>query len=256
MPIKKDWSPMLRSISLPLAFLVVLGSFVLLADGRKDGIVARRPDAERVLYIGDSLTVGKFGEFIGEYLVRKFSQENVALYASCGASPENWIQNGISYETRCGWREMTIKRSRMGDPMRHDTPMLEELVTQFQPTMIIVQLGTNWMDRLTLKPAKEVEIRSYMQEFLVVAHRPPVRRVIWITPPDSSRYSRRVQEKVAEILRNCSRGEKGFEIIDSRPMTRYELGKTGGDGVHYRSKAAWEWAEKVKAELRKKKVVP
>src|ERR1700724_721001 len=39
-----------------------------------------------VLMVGDSLTVGGFGEALQAYLLRRFGSNNVALYASCGSS--------------------------------------------------------------------------------------------------------------------------------------------------------------------------
>jgi hypothetical protein len=205
---------------------------------------------EKVLYVGDSLSVGKFGEFIGEYLVEKLEPKNVELYASCGSSPENWIRDGIQYDTRCGWRQLMGGHSIMRDPGWHDTPKIEKLIADFKPTTVIVQMGTNWMDRLTRRPSKEAEIRAYLREFVAVVHRPPVQRVVWIAPPDSSHYSKKVQEKVAGILEDASHGGKEFEIIDSRRMTKpYKLGTTGGDGVHYREKAARDWSGQVKKVL-------
>ena len=38
----------------------------------------------RVLMIGDSLSVGGFGEAMAESLVSKFGRASVAVYASCG----------------------------------------------------------------------------------------------------------------------------------------------------------------------------
>ena len=256
MRVEKDWPPMIRSISLSVGVALVVGSVVLAAENPRERASAGHPAKkreERILFIGDSLSVGKFGEFIGDYLIGTFGRENVALYASCGSSPENWIRDGISFQTRCGYRESTAKRSFMGDPARHATPSVEGLLEDFRPTVLIIQLGTNWMDRLSLPPAKaakkEAEFLGYLHTFLHRVHAGSVRRVIWVTPPDSSHYSKRVQNRVAEIIRDASRGENGFEIIDSRPMTKYELGKTGGDGIHYRKGAALDWANQVKKQL-------
>src|SRR5712671_4276366 len=41
----------------------------------------------RVLMVGDSLTVGGFGEAMQAYLLRRFGSNNVAVFASCGSSP-------------------------------------------------------------------------------------------------------------------------------------------------------------------------
>ena len=202
--------------------------------------------------IGDSLSVGEFGEVLADYLVSKYRRENVALYASCGSSPENWLRDEPVFRTKCGYRERTPYTSLVGDPMHHDTPKIQDLIARYHPSTVIVQLGTNWMDRLIANPTKEAEIRMHLQQFVAAAHPRSVRRVIWITPPDSSLYSRRVQNIVANLIKSASGGGKNFEIIDSRSMTTYRPGKTGGDGVHYRSQAATAWANRVIGRLKSK----
>ena len=87
----KDWSKLLQPILLPLAFVVGIGSFILVADGKtKKPAQPPAPDAPppSVLMIGDSLSVGKFGEVVQAHLALK---RRVAAYASCGSSPEHWL---------------------------------------------------------------------------------------------------------------------------------------------------------------------
>jgi hypothetical protein len=136
----------------------------------------------------------------------------------------------------------------------HATPKIEGLIARYRPTTLIVQLGTNWMDKLMLgNPAKEIEIRSHLRRFMAAARRSPVQELIWIMPPDSSHYPRRVQETVAEMLRTAAAGDNRMMLIESRSMTRpYVLGKTGRDGVHYNTQASANWAEKVIARLQRK----
>jgi hypothetical protein len=38
-------------------------------------------------------------------------------------------------------------------------------------------------------------------------------------------------------------------VIDSRRFTRYVLGKTGGDGIHYNRESGEAWARPVNASL-------
>src|SRR5580700_5191099 len=42
-----------------------------------------RDGAVRVLMIGDSMTVGGFGESMQDYFLRRFGRNNVAVYAAC-----------------------------------------------------------------------------------------------------------------------------------------------------------------------------
>jgi hypothetical protein len=88
----------------------------------------------RVLMVGDSMTVGGFGEAMQDYLLRRFGSGNVAVYASCGSSPEHWIRSGPNFVTKCGYREQTPRSSILRDfqngkqPEPAITPKLEDLV--------------------------------------------------------------------------------------------------------------------------------
>ena len=72
------------------------------------------------------------------------------------------------------------------------------------------------------------------------------RRMIWIGPPDSSRFSK-VQNRIYGLIqRSVPRGDL---VIDSRRFRRYVTGKTGGDGIHYNSESGEAWAKPVNATL-------
>ena len=127
------------------------------------------------------------------------------------------------------------------------TPKLEDLVAIHWPSIVIVQLGTNWMDRLVSpSPGKEVEFSSILDRFVAAARSQPAgaRQIIWINPPDSSYFSQRTQRTVEALISSASKRES-FEIINSREMTHYVVGKSGGDGIHYDSQAAADWANRV-----------
>ena len=51
------------------------------------------------------------------------------------------------------------------------TPKMADLVRQHQPTIVVVQLGTNWMDR----NLSEEQISDYLNRFVDEARRGPVR---------------------------------------------------------------------------------
>ena len=72
-------------------------------------------------------------------------------------------------------------------------------------------------------------------------------KIVWIAPPDHSSL-RKVQGKVHQLIRRAA-GRKGFEVIDSRKVTHYVMGKTGGDGVHYNSESSEAWARGIQREL-------
>lgn len=215
------------------------------------------PPPTRVLMIGDSLSVGKFGEFVADYLVTRFGATNVALFASCGSSPENWLRGEPDYFTKCGYRERTSTKSQYldwanGKPPPHiRTPKVEDLIERYRPNVVVVQQGTNWMDGLAASPsAKEPEYREYARRFVaaIFSGRRSVTRMVWIMPPDSSHFSPRVESAAAHIIEEAASGKR-VDLIDSRRFTHYVAGKTGGDGIHYNSESSQAWAHKVTAEL-------
>ncbi len=250
-----NWSPLFRAICASVAFVLAMMLVTLLfAAPLKSRSPKVAPAPAKVLLVGDSLTVGKFGEVLRNYLVTTYGADNVAVFASCGSSPENWLGSEPTFVTPCGYREQTPRRSVVVDAKTHfRTPKLEDLIATYRPTILLVQLGTNWMDKLALgNPAKEDEMRSYLDRFIKVARSRPgtVRRIIWITPPDSAHYSARVQRVAANLIKSGSDRDH-FEIIDSKPMTNYVVGKTGGDGVHYNAEASTLWANRVINRLKR-----
>src|SRR4030095_11329190 len=107
MGVKRDWSKLLQPFLLPLAFIVGIGSFILVAQGAtKKTKPKSAPDAPppSILMIGDSLSVGKFGEAVQMHLALK---HRVAAYASCGSSPEHWLASEPVFVTKCGYRQRT-----------------------------------------------------------------------------------------------------------------------------------------------------
>src|ERR1044072_5510996 len=99
---KRDWSKLLQPILLPLAFVLGIGSSTLMAPGKpKKPLRPAPPDAPppSILMIGDSLSVGKFGEVIQMHLALK---HRVAAYASCGSSPEHWLASEPDFITKVG----------------------------------------------------------------------------------------------------------------------------------------------------------
>ncbi|MEP7014060.1 MAG: SGNH/GDSL hydrolase family protein [Verrucomicrobiota bacterium] len=222
-------------------FLVLIGSVVLAAAVKKTTTPAPTP---RVLMIGDSLSVASFGEVLQHHLEGRYGRGNVAFFASCGSSPENWLRDESVFYTKCGYRERTPTTDVYSDfhngkpPPPTRTPKIESLIEKYKPAIVVVQLGTNWMDR----SLSDDKIRSILDRFMTAAHRGGKRRVLWITPPDSSRFSK-VQSRIYKLIVQAK--PSGDYIINSRRITDYLAGKTGGDGVHYNRDSGEAWARKV-----------
>jgi len=239
---KKDWFPMIRSVSFSLAVLVAIASLVLAANIKKKTVTPEPPP--KVLMIGDSLSVASFGEIFEQHLESRYGRQSVFFFASCGSSPENWLRGEPVFFTKCGYRERTPTTNIYSDfhngkrPPPTHTPKIESLIEKYKPTIVIVQLGTNWMDRRL----SDDQIRSFIDRFITAAHKGAWRKVLWITPPDSSRFSK-VQSRIYRLIRQTI--PSGDFVINSSRLTRYVPGKTGGDGVHYNRESGEAWAKKV-----------
>src|SRR3954465_11859661 len=248
MDVKRDWSKLLQPLLLPLAFVVGIGSFILVADGKTKKTSKPPPDAPppSILMIGDSLSVGKFGEVVQMHLALK---HRVAAYASCGSSPEHWLASEPAFVTKCGYRQRTSDSDIFTDwvneraPRPTRTPKLADLVRKHKPTVLVIQLGTNWMDR----NLSDEQMSDYLSRMVDEARRGTVEKIVWIAPPDSARL-RKQQGRIHQLLRRAAT-RKGFEINDSRNVTHYVMGKTGGDGIHYNSEWSEAWAHAIQRDL-------
>ena len=68
--------------------------------------------------------------------------------------------------------------------------------------------------------------------------------VIWISPPDSSKFPQWVKDEIDHVISDTNQ-RHGFYTFQSRRYTRYVAGTTGSDGVHYNDAAAAMWAAPV-----------
>lgn len=248
MGVKRVWSQMLQPLLLPLAFIIGIGSFILVADGKTKKTTKPAPDAPppSILMIGDSLSVGRFGEVVQMHLALK---HRVAAYASCGSSPEHWLASEEPFVTKCGYRQRTSDSDIFTDwvnghaPRPTRTPKLADLVRKHKPTVLVIQLGTNWMDR----NLSDEQMSEYLSRLVDEARRGPVEKIVWIAPPDSARL-RRTQGRVHQLIRRAA-ARKKFDVIDSRNVTHYVMGKTGGDGIHYNTESSEAWARAIQRDL-------
>ena len=75
--------------------------------------------------------------------------------------------------------------------------------------------------------------------------------LIWILPPDTTKFSKAVQNVVRQLIARAAKTWR-FDYIDSIPLTHYVNGRTGSDGVHYSTEAGADWARGVMKQLQKK----
>jgi len=209
--------------------------------------------SSKVLLIGDSLTVGPFGDQVEAWLLQNLGPNRVAVYGSCGSSPESWLASHRNFVTPCGFRE-TTPQGHILEEYQHghrpgpvSTPKIETLMTRFRPQIVIVQLGTNHFDTLLREGKRSVpQLEEIYEAFANAVYGPgsSARMVIWITPPDSSKFPKWVQDEVEHLISSTNQ-RHGFYTFQSRRFTHYTPGTTGSDGVHYNSAAAAAWAAPV-----------
>lgn len=207
----------------------------------------------KVLLVGDSLSVGPFGGALQELLVQRYGRDEVRVYASCGSSPEDWLSSTKVFVSRCGHRRFDSRGSLVREydngkpPPSYETPKLGMIFARCQPSIVLVQLGTNWMDGLVSGSRDEARYRKIVREFVgeIREHVPAGARIIWLLPPDASRYPKAAKDFVQATLEKSSR-ELRFSTIDARDILgRYRQGETGGDGVHLGDEAGRRWAREV-----------
>ena len=251
---RKICTPVSRRSFLGLVLGIALPAPVLHATYGGGGALIFR----RVLMLGDSLSVGPFGQEMQHFLIERFGESRVYLLASCGASPEHWLGSEPEFVAKCGYRVKTPRQYLLGvyekgrRPEPFPTPKLEQIQAKTRPDLVLVQLGTNWFDLLEQSSTPEVieRLEGIVDRFaatLLSAERKP--QLVWITPPDSARF-RKVQGLVTDLLNRVGRRRR-FDCIDSSALVHYIPGQSGGDGVHYASAAAEKWASGVKGRLLK-----
>lgn len=211
----------------------------------------------QVLLIGDSLSVTSFGQTLQSLFEQRFGRRQFCIYASCGSSPEDWLSSTRVFVTRCGYRRYDSRGPLVIDfengkaPRAVETPKLPVIFARYQPAIVIVQLGTNWMDAVTAGEKDEVKYRAIVRDFVreVREASSPGVRILWILPPDASRYPKSTKDFVASTLEKSAR-ELGFATVDSRALLgRYRPGVSGGDGVHLGEEAGRRWAREVAKRL-------
>ncbi len=190
---------------------------------------------QRVLYIGDSHSVGVFGHSMTT-LIQDVLPKNVALMAvaSCGSEPRWWLDGKT---TSCGLR--TLYPNGFDDEIhKAQTPKIAELLNIVKPKITVVQLGSN----LVLVSNEEREKSTDAMMDLIEKKGG---QCVWISAPDSRKFSAAEINNVNELLKKLAKKHR-CKLIDSRKYTKYPA---GGDGLHYGGKdgapIAKYWAEKV-----------
>lgn len=209
----------------------------------------------RVMMVGDSLTVGPFGTRMQEWLQTNLGAHRVYMYGACGCSPEHMLAETNTFFAPCGYRETTPQTRRLEihrngrRPASVATPKIQTLISKHRPEVMIVQLGTNHFDTLAKEGRAAIPKLEVIYDEFARALRGPgssVRMVIWITPPDSSKFPAWVEQEMVRIIRANNRKYHYGTIVS---QTKYVNGVTGSDGVHYNDAGAAQWIAPIVPQL-------
>ena len=231
----------LQRISRVLAISVVANLFScsVIGNENKVAIATDLPKKshiqERLLFIGDSHSVGIFGRSLTELLQQNFPYVAITAVASCGSEPRWWLEGKA---TNCGLltHEANGFESKV---LKGNTPKLHELLNKVKPKITIVALGSN------LVLMKEEDRENYTEKMMAMVE-DKGGQCIWISAPDARKFSASDLDDVYGLLKKLSKLHH-CKLIDSRKYTKYP--NSGGDGLHYGGKEgtliATQWAEKI-----------
>lgn len=196
--------------------------------------------AKNILIVGDSHSYGPYGTVLDDHFRKQ--GHKVASYASCGSSPSTWVRSSSNFQqTNCGF----WSKSPSGKEIRvksHKLPSFQEAITQSQPNLTIISLGTNALSS-SQNIKNEVSHAERMMETLQKANS----QCVWIGPPDLDKkpFSANLEQGVRAFKAAAEKYK--CKYIDSTRYTSYPKGKS--DGIHYSPKDSKAWGEAVAKEL-------
>jgi hypothetical protein len=236
-------------------------------------VLADQPQPKRILFIGDSLSVGGFGVELEKGLSQLPNSE-VARFASCGSTVSNWFSGAV---TVCGlrksWPTPNGRKYVAVDP-RHcpktkpkcgpdggewivgpvATPIFSTLkIMGHEPDLTVIALGTNSFD--SSREGIEAEVRR-----MIGAQKKKGGQCAWVGPPDirqcpvsGGRHVTQADiEKIYTVLGVVTEEPASMcLVIDSRKYAKFHAGP--GDCLHVYSNLpsiAGPWASGVLEELR------
>ncbi len=172
--------------------------------------------AATILIIGDSHTVGPFGQKLDQLLRNEGAQ--VATYASCGSIARWWYS---AQKTTCGYYKRGLDGVEFSTTS-HITPLFKNLLSEIKPDAVIVELGTNYV--MNPSDAFAIEDMQTMAADIKAAGAD----CFWILPPDMRKF-RSDLPRLGRLVTEAA-GES-CRLFDSAQFTQYPA--NGGDGIHY-----------------------
>ncbi len=194
------------------------GSTTTTSSSSKGGAIITKDS--RVLHIGDSHSCGVYGKTI-DGLMRD-TGASVNTVAVAGSNP-TYFMKGTT--TKCGYYSKDengkVTEPYWTTPMQ--TPLLQNLIDSYKPTVLCVSLGANMVGY------GESTIRS-MIESVCDKGKAAGCKIVWVGPPDSRIQDNSQVNSLYNILKSEIAKYDGV-LVDSRQYTDYPA--SGGDGLHY-----------------------
>lgn len=172
--------------------------------------------AATVLFVGDSHSVGPFGQTLDQHL--RDAGHNVGTYTSCGSIPK-WFTNG--QKTTCGYFQRDLKGTKFTATV-NPTPIMDNLLADVKPDVVVLEFGGNYVGIPSDDFVKK-DISSFIAKIKATGA-----ACFFITNPDT-RSNRAAIPRVLGLIKEAV-GED-CPIFESHLVTRYP--DAGGDGVHY-----------------------
>lgn len=211
-----------------------------------------------ILYLGDSLSIGAFGQTFDHSL--RSSGFQVHTVVAGGASPYYWLKSYQSLPCTIGfWEKSPSSERRLG--YVRAVPKLEDLISEHKPNVVVVQTGINLYATLRSKRRSKqenvTEVTSLIEQMCYSIAKAGATSY-WVLPPHSheKRYSKELQMELTSIMQGVVKKYEG-EVFESQKVTRFEDPYPATDGIHYGPTEARGWAEKVSKHFNEyMKVVP
>ena len=212
-----------------------------------------------VLYIGDSESLGYFGDGIYRAMTGKKDPKSgqpltVWSYWTCGSDVTSWLSHA---RTVCGIRTCNTSGHCARDHGNNDGPAkvsygpIRTYLEAVRPRVTVISLGTNF---LTAREFQYQEpYRFYLDRVATMVRqvKESGSRCIWIGPPqvgEKTRNAAGYASFIADLKRTVEAG--GGSFIDSAPLSdrKYVLSRDS-EGTHYQGEGEKKWAAAVWKEL-------
>lgn len=206
----------------------------------------------RVLYIGDSHTVGFFGRELDSVLRASYPAWKIETYASCGSSP-NWFLPGNAasgHTSPCGtW----FHRYSPADPSKLEsltaaapTPLIGSLLAS-RPNTVIVALGAN-MANWDKGGLIGINTARTLSDAIVASGA----SCVWIGPPDEAGHMPADAAKAQVARLNAAlKSALGDTCRFVESHTTYDRSWPDPMKLHYPPTEAKAWAQQVAPGVRK-----